>query len=393
MNTSSRLTGVFALAILAIFIVSYAGGAEKAMSQPASTPINGYAWSDNIGWISLSGANYGLTVAGDGTGTVSGYAWSDNIGWVSANVSTGCPSGTCTPRLQSGALTGWLKALSADGNGWDGWISLSGSGYGITHSGTAFSGFAWGSDVVGWVDFSFATVSLPAPTCTNGANNPPACNQCPANLFWNGASCIPCSNGGCTGLGGNAGDPDGSLVCINGATNPPACDALTPSCSILTANPDTITAGGTLTLRWECQDAAACTQVANTDGFSTGGALIGTDSTVTPSATSGDVTYGLTCDGTNFLFPSVTVLSPQVSISADPARVRTGNTSTISWSATEVDSCTITGPGLTPNPRSDFSAVTTSQPVTISTQSTYTITCDSLSDSVTVNIIPVFDEF
>lgn len=130
----------------------------------SATPITGYAWSDNIGWISFNcsntstcgTSNYGLSIAADGT--ISGYAWSDNIGWVSANAAdvAGCPSAPCTPviSITTGAVTGWFRAL-ANGGGWDGWIRLSGPGYGPTLAtdGT-FSGYAWGSDVVGWVSFA-----------------------------------------------------------------------------------------------------------------------------------------------------------------------------------------------------------------------------------------------
>ena len=131
-------------------------GPAAVTVNPTGTAITGWAWSDTVGWISLSGTGYGLSIASNGT--VSGYAWSDNIGWISANSSdvAGCPSGTCTPKISAGALTGWLKALSADGNGWDGWISLSGSGYGPTLANGAFTGYSWGSDVVGWVDWSLA---------------------------------------------------------------------------------------------------------------------------------------------------------------------------------------------------------------------------------------------
>ena len=130
----------------------------RSFSQGSGSSITGYGWSDSIGWISFDGSNYGLAVASDGT--VSGYAWSDNIGWISANSSdlSGCPSAPCSATLSHGALSGWLKALSAD-SGWDGWISLSGSGYGPTLSGGNFSGYAWGSTNVGWLDFSLARSS------------------------------------------------------------------------------------------------------------------------------------------------------------------------------------------------------------------------------------------
>lgn len=128
----------------------------------ASDNVSGFAWSDNIGWISMNSGNtgnYGVTVAADGT--ISGYAWSDNIGWVSFNASdvSACPSGSCSPHMDTstGIVTGWAKALSGGGanaGGWDGFISLSGATYGVKVKNCTWNGWAWGSSVVGWVNFN-----------------------------------------------------------------------------------------------------------------------------------------------------------------------------------------------------------------------------------------------
>lgn len=150
---------------------------------PGPSEITGYLWSDTVGWISANCSNdsscavvdYNLEVGTDGT--VSGYAWSEHIGWVSAESSdvSGCPSSPCTPTLISGNLTGWFRALAggtAQSGGWDGFISLSGASYGVTESGNNFAGYAWGSDVVGWVDFSQADLAPPpAPLCADTAGN------------------------------------------------------------------------------------------------------------------------------------------------------------------------------------------------------------------------------
>ncbi|MEK7114014.1 MAG: hypothetical protein AAB850_00485 [Patescibacteria group bacterium] len=79
---------------------------------------------------------------------------------------------------------------------------------------------------------------------------------------------------------------------------------------------------------------------------------------------------------------------PVVSITANPPRVYSGDPSTISWSATQVNSCAISGPGVS------ATGLTGSRTPTISAQSTYTITCQTngaplipLIDSVIVNII------
>jgi hypothetical protein len=148
-----------ALGLAGFILLSFTRGASAQASD-----LTGYLWSDTIGWIDLSCSNtdacgtndFRIAIASDGT--LSGHAWSDNIGWVSAESAdvSDCPSSPCTPKIANGVLQGWLRATAADGDGWDGWISLSGDGYGISLADGAFSGYAWGSAVVGWVDWSFA---------------------------------------------------------------------------------------------------------------------------------------------------------------------------------------------------------------------------------------------
>jgi hypothetical protein len=184
-NTSVQ--AIFGL-VLGMFIAGYAAfwvfnkndsfpaGVEAGTAQNAS----GYAWSENIGWISFNctdggtcgGVDYGVNVRSDNY--LEGYAWSENIGWISFNLAdTGAPPGQYDysnqgfiAKLQNnGQLQGWARALGgmADPNdGWDGWIKLykhpsdGGPDYGVTYNSTTkeFSGFAWGSDVVGWASFN-----------------------------------------------------------------------------------------------------------------------------------------------------------------------------------------------------------------------------------------------
>ena len=96
--------------------------------------LSGWAWSDNIGWISFNSTtpdpddvyNYGVNID-ESTGIFSGYAWSDNIGWISFNEAdlTSCPSGTCRGELDflTDEVSGWAKTINT-GDGWDGWIIL-----------------------------------------------------------------------------------------------------------------------------------------------------------------------------------------------------------------------------------------------------------------------------
>src|SRR5579872_1081667 len=98
-----------------------------------------------------------------------------SIGWISANPSdlTGCPSGPCTATLTNCTVSGWLRALSGNtsqSGGWDGFISLSGSNYGITELNGTFSGYAWGDMNVGWIDSEYAHYASCTPTYSCSGN-------------------------------------------------------------------------------------------------------------------------------------------------------------------------------------------------------------------------------
>lgn len=89
--------------------------------------------------------------------------------------------------------------------------------------------------------------------------------------------------------------------------------------------------------------------------------------------------------------------APSATISANPARVRSGQTSTITWSASGVNtSCTVSGPGVNKtDPANSCNVGNDSvQTPAITAQSVYTITCDGTKISqAIVNVIPQFQEF
>jgi len=139
-----------------------------------SDNVHGWAWSDNIGWISFNcteggpnqsnicgTSNYGVTIS-TSTYAFSGYAWSDNIGWISFNVTANeCPDSTnCTPIINpaNGQVSGWAKAINLIGDDY-GWIKLRDTLYGIDiDTGTGhFNHYAWGGGtttstaVIGWI--------------------------------------------------------------------------------------------------------------------------------------------------------------------------------------------------------------------------------------------------
>ena len=146
-----------------------------------SDNVSGFAWSENIGWVSFNctdlgscgSVDYGVNARGDSF--LEGYAWSDNIGWISFNHSeTGAPPGDydysgsgfiAQLDTATNELRGWARALASMDDpldGWDGWIKLfkhpsdSGADYGVTYNDVTgeFENWAWGSDVVGWLSFN-----------------------------------------------------------------------------------------------------------------------------------------------------------------------------------------------------------------------------------------------
>jgi len=175
MKNIALLIGIFLTSFLGCFVLTAAADAACV-----SHNVGGWAWSSNIGWISLSceneydigaGTDYGVDI---NEGIFSGYAWSSNIGWVNM-----APSGTY-PALPShytqsdagGQVSGWARACTvfetgcsgdlktADKRGgWEGWIEMGGATHELTIFSGGFSGYAWSDLVIGWIDFGTATTT------------------------------------------------------------------------------------------------------------------------------------------------------------------------------------------------------------------------------------------
>jgi hypothetical protein len=79
-----------------------------------------------------------------------------------------------------------------------------------------------------------------------------------------------------------------------------------------------------------------------------------------------------------------------MTITASSERVVTGTDVTITWSAVNADSCTVSGPGLS------SSDLVGAQTVSVAQESTYTITCTrgSVTDSqsVFIRLAPRYEE-
>ena len=82
-------------------------------------------------------------------------------------------------------------SASITGN-WDGWVSLSGTGYGVKYDGDLsdtnygkFNGNAWGDKDSGWIDFSRAYVTVTPPACgtANGTTISAAPSSNPSTIL------------------------------------------------------------------------------------------------------------------------------------------------------------------------------------------------------------------
>ncbi len=178
LNIISKTTLFLFVAILVIFLSSYILS-TKTKASGTSVYISGYIYSERIGWIDFQPHMGGDINMDSTTGDITGYAWSENIGWVKFGGLTGFPTGPGTTPSNAKKvgtnIVGWARVCSgmydtspdqtspnntcsgtSRTDGWDGWISLDGSGYGvhIDNTNNTLSGFAWGSDILGWIDFS-----------------------------------------------------------------------------------------------------------------------------------------------------------------------------------------------------------------------------------------------
>lgn len=238
-----RKTIIFFAFVAGLLAVSFLYDQKPDIQAASSDNLSGWAWSENVGWVSFNSTNqsatqsYGVKVAGNGN--ISGYAWSENIGWISFNETSGCPSSPCQPKMNKGTgeVSGWARACAGTVNGdctgatrsdgWDGWIHLKGTNYGVTVSGCSWDGYAWGSDITGWTHFKGTNYGVvgtgdacvappaPQPTGSSCSVNP----DCQSNLCQS-STCVSGSGGGCTS---NSQCQTG-LICLNGAcTTTPQC--------------------------------------------------------------------------------------------------------------------------------------------------------------------------
>jgi hypothetical protein len=217
-----------------------AAGVEVLSDNPAPVPgdVLGYAWGattdapyGGVGWINFNcksapdpdpsgtinacngaAGAWGVKMNLSHTinqGQLSGYAWSDNLGWLSFNAADTARCFSDSLRVNPMTATvvdldnptaglvikGWARFVSPDqagGNsgGWDGCVSfhdkapnLARNLYktSVAYPSGDLSGFAWGSNVVGWISFD-----------CNGCDTRVVIDQSAANInFWADDTYVP----------------------------------------------------------------------------------------------------------------------------------------------------------------------------------------------------------
>jgi hypothetical protein len=380
--------------LLIILLVGIFFSFHSVFAATPNIELDGYAWSSNIGWISLNcktgginGADICLTssyrvTVNTTTNNVTGYAWSSNIGWIRfggmgalvPNNSFPTGGGTTpgdakvTGTFGDYTFTGWARAcagtLSPSGfcgnmnsrtDGWDGWISLDGTNYHVNAKGaTGFQGtgsYAWGSDVVGWIDMSSYASWLFPTAVING-------NACP----------VPLGQSKCDTTVGwtitNATTP----IVKNGSTQISKIAVVPSSPVTLTLNTDTIIYAydgvyqlASLLLQASDVKCVSPLIISSVDG---------------------------TCQ-----YPG-----PDITIRTDNSIVRSGDTVNVSWTISPTPlkngvSCKVTGPisgtgNETGSRSADSSALTSKTAFTISCTGPF----GSESKSATVQVVPKSQE-
>ncbi len=341
-------TGIFSKSAFAGLSDSTSGFAWGGSESSSDGVMNGN--ETGLGWLSMNSTdcdtdhngfidtgacggdnsttvayNYGVNIP-PGDGQLSGYAWSPSFGWVSFNSTDLGGTNPCTPTLSPATRTGnnlsggarilFIRDNTSSSAGlWDGCISLASSG-------AAFGG----------------SVTYGVSIVNNNA------------------------------LSGYAWSSDLGWLDMSKVVYTPAIPIVTFS-----ANPSTISTGQSSTLTWSSTGATSCTA---SGGFSTGGATSGSVS-VSPLITS---TYSVTCSGPGGTSvpanATVTVTVPDLTITATPNRVLVGGAITVTWSATNVNSCTITRNAASwKSVTAVASKVSGSSPDTITGQTVYVLSC------------------
>ena len=348
LHATKIILASLALALFVAALASLGGFSADSARAAAGDDVNGYAWSDNIGWISFDDGNVNID---ETTGAFSGYAWSDNIGWIdftgplaaSESSRPESPDTGVVVDFTDGAVTGWTRACSVfqtgcSGSlksatalgGWDGWIKMHNVTLDTVASPNTFSGFAWGDVVPGWIDMDGVTyggtsvvVPVPSVTLSAPANvtqgtsfniaatltnlDGKTCTDGGSPEWWDDSFAIPDDSEQVsrTISGGITTETTYNLTCDSGPTDS-IIVGVDPFFSKFEATPPSVFAGDGTVLSWETQniDSGTCTGSSTPidSSWNNGGKPLSCTASncgqVTPVASAGtNQTYTLVCQG------------------------------------------------------------------------------------------------
>lgn len=167
------------------------------------------------------------------------------------------------------------------------------------------------------------------------------------------------------------------------------------------AGAGTIDAGQSVTLEWKSPGASYCKWTGATKNFKVAASGEFTIDNITQTSTyqidcaDASDNYGLS------KFVTLTVLEPQVTLSAEPLRVKSGDITTVTWNGRDVKSCVVSD--LAGNTIASGEAVkhqfSNGSPISpkITTQNVFKIVCQTngepITKSVIVNVVPNYEEF
>ena len=274
---SGRITLPLSFLLAALLVIAASVfSIPRAANSQATSAINGYAWSETIGWIDLNCANtntcassnFGLSV--DSAGMVSGYAWSENIGWVKFGGLSSFPAAGGNAQIVGNTLIGWARACAGTApgdcstmvdrsDGWDGWIALkdpTGNTYGVTLSAGNFNicnsttkSCAWGDVNTGWLSFENASTTFQACAATQGNVCLDGNTSQSTNAFCTVTTDTCTTNHGAGWFCSNT----------NGLCNPPPAPVSNLSgAAPITALPKIIKPGVPATVSWDVSNVTSC---------------------------------------------------------------------------------------------------------------------------------------
>ncbi|MEO6536860.1 MAG: CARDB domain-containing protein [Candidatus Paceibacterota bacterium] len=363
-----------------------AGTASWTAVPAGGNGTYGYSWTGDDG---LSGSaisvNKTYSTAGTKTGSVTVTSGTQSVTQACAN------NVTVAVVAQPDLTAGNVSVVAATAN-----IPVTLSAI-IANSPAAATGatftdlFQRATDSSGTGSTDIGTYSS-AALAAGGSNTASLSYAFPSAGTWYVRACADKSSAGSAGVIAESNEGNNCSSSWTAITVAPA----TLSCTV---SPSSVTIPGSVT--YTASGASAPYTWTPSDGVGS----YGTANTASRNFTTAG-NYGMTVSKAGYTNGSCPVVAAgtasctgtAVSITATPNRIRPGQTSTLSYTASGVStSCSITGPGVSQNIAGNSCSIPAPTPIStpaLSTQATYTITCDgTVSSSAIVNVIPAFQEF